>query len=227
MSYKFTYYGHGTFGLDIKGHHLVIDPFFSDNPATKTKPEDLEPDYLLITHGHGDHVGDAVGIAQRSGAKVIANFEVANWLGTKGAETHAQHIGGGHDYPFGYVKLTQAIHGSSMPDGSYGGMPGGFLITTPDNEKIYIAGDTGLFAGMSLIGEEGIHLAVLPIGDNYTMGPDDALRAVKLIKPKYAIPAHYNTFDLIAQDPAAWKKRVEGESDTIVHVLQPDTSIDL
>ena len=227
MSYKFTYYGHGTFGLHIKGHHLVIDPFFSDNPATKTKPEDLEPDYLLITHGHGDHVGDTVGIAQRTGAKVIANFEVANWLGAKGAETHAQHIGGGHDYPFGYVKLTQAIHGSSMPDGSYGGMPGGFLITTPDNEKIYIAGDTGLFAGMSLIGEEGIHLAVLPIGDNFTMGPDDALRAVKLIKPKYAVPAHYNTFDLIAQDPAAWKKRVEGESDTIVHVLQPDTSIDL
>jgi L-ascorbate metabolism protein UlaG (beta-lactamase superfamily) len=227
MSYKFTYYGHGAFGLEIQGHHLVIDPYFSDNPATQTKPEDLEPDYLLITHGHGDHVGDAVDIAQRTGAKVIANFEVANWLGTRGAEAHAQHIGGGHDYPFGYVKLTQAIHGSSMPDGSYGGMPGGFLITTSDNEKIYIAGDTGLFPGMSLIGEEGIHLAVLPIGDNYTMGPDDALRAVKLIRPKYAIPAHYNTFDLITQDPEVWKKRVEGESDTIVHVLKPDTSIDL
>ncbi len=226
MSYKFTYYGHGTFGLDIQGHKLLIDPFFSDNPATKTKPAELDPDYLLITHGHGDHVGDAVEIIQRTGAIVIANFEVANWLGAKGAEIYPQHIGGGHDYPFGYVKLTQAIHGSSMPDGSYGGMPGGFLITTPDDKKIYLAGDTGLFAGMSLIGEEGIHLALLPIGDNFTMGPDDALRAVGLIKPKYAIPAHYNTWDLIAQDPDAWKKRVEAETDTIVHVLQPDTSID-
>jgi L-ascorbate metabolism protein UlaG (beta-lactamase superfamily) len=157
---------------------------------------------------------------------VIANFEVANWLEAKGAEVYPQHIGGGHEYPFGYVKMTQAIHGSSLPDGSYGGMPGGFLITTPDQEKIYLAGDTGLFAGMSLIGEEGIHLAVLPIGDNFTMGPEDALRAVKLIKPKYAIPAHYNTWDLIAQDPAAWKTSVEAETDTSVHVLQPDTSVE-
>ena len=226
MSYKITYYGHGTFGLEIQGHKLIIDPFFSDNPTTNTNPEDLDPSYLLITHGHGDHVGDAVDIVKQTGAKVIANFEVANWLSAKGAEVHAQHIGGGHDYPFGYVKLTQAIHGSSMPDGSYGGMPAGFLITTPDHQKIYFAGDTGLFAGMSLIGEEGIHLSLLPIGDNYTMGPDDALRAVKLIKPKYAVPAHYNTFDLIAQDPSAWKKRVEQETDTIVHVMQPDTNID-
>jgi len=213
-------------GLEIQDYKLLIDPFFTNNPATKTKPEELNADFLLITHGHGDHVGDAVEIAQRTGAKVIANFEVANWLSEKGAEVHTQHIGGGHDYPFGYVKLTQAIHGSSMPDGSYGGMPGGFLITTPDGRKIYIAGDTGLFAGMSLIGEEGIHFAVLPIGDNFTMGPDDALRAVKLIKPEFVVPVHYNTWDLIAQDPAAWKKRVEAETDTIVHVLLSDTSID-
>ena len=226
MSYTFTYFGHGTLGLEIQGYKLLIDPFFTNNPATKTRPEELNADFLLITHGHGDHVGDAVEIAQRTGAKVIANFEVANWLSEKGAEVHTQHIGGGHDYPFGYVKLTQAIHGSSMPDGSYGGMPGGFLITTPDGRKIYIAGDTGLFAGMSLIGEEGIHFAVLPIGDNFTMGPNDALRAVKLIKPEFVVPVHYNTWDLIAQDPAAWKKRVEAETDTIVHVLLSDTSID-
>jgi L-ascorbate metabolism protein UlaG (beta-lactamase superfamily) len=226
MSYTFTYFGHGTLGLEIQGYKLLIDPFFTNNPATKTRPEELNADFLLITHGHGDHVGDAVEIAQRTGAKVIANFEVANWLSEKGAEVHTQHIGGGHDYPFGYVKLTQAIHGSSMPDGSYGGMPGGFLITTPDGRKIYMAGDTGLFAGMSLIGEERIHFAVLPIGDNFTMGPDDALRAVKLIKPEFVVPVHYNTWDLIAQDPAAWKKRVEAETDTIVHVLLSDTSID-
>jgi L-ascorbate metabolism protein UlaG (beta-lactamase superfamily) len=226
MSFKFTYYGHGTFGLDIEGHSILVDPFFTDNPSTKTDPASLNPDYVLITHGHGDHVGDAVEIVKRSGAKVVANFEVASWMGEQGAEIYPQHIGGGHDYPFGYVKLTQAIHGSSLPDGSYGGMPGGFLITIPSREKIYLAGDTGLFAGMSLIGEEGIHLAALPIGDNYTMGPDDALRAVKLLKPQYAVPAHYNTWDLIAQDPVAWKKRVEKETDTFVHVMQPDTTLD-
>jgi len=224
MSYLLTFYGHGTFGLTIDNHQIIIDPFFTNNPATKTKAEDVNPDYILITHGHGDHVGDAVEIVKRTGAKVIANAEIAGWFGDKGAEVHAQHIGGGHDYPFGYVKLTQAIHGSSLPDGSYGGMPGGFLITLPDGKKIYFAGDTGLFAGMSLIGEEGIHLALLPIGDNYTMGPDDALRAVKLIQPKNVIPAHYNTWELIAQDPKAWKGRVESETDTIVHILEPDSN---
>lgn len=226
MNFNLTYYGHGTFGLTIGIHQILIDPYFTDNPATKTRAEDLNPDYLLITHGHGDHVGDAVEIVKRTGAKVIANFEVANWLGARGAEVFPQHIGGGHDYPFGYLKLTQAIHGSSLPDGSYGGMPGGFLITTPDGKKIYFAGDTGLFAGMSLIGEENIHLAILPIGDNFTMGPDDALRAVKLIQPKHVIPAHYNTWELIAQDPTAWKKRVESETDSEVHVLQPDSSLE-
>lgn len=226
MSYQITYYGHGTLGLKINQYQIIIDPYFTNNPATNTPAEEVEPDYLLITHGHGDHVGDAVEIANRTGAKVIANAEIARWMGAKGAEVFPQHIGGGHDYPFGYVKLTQAVHGSSMPDGSYGGMPGGFLITTPTEEKIYFAGDTGLFAGMALIGEEGIHLAVLPIGDNYTMGPDDALRAVKLIQPKYVVPAHYNTWPLIAQDPEAWKKRVESETDTFVHIMDPDATRD-
>lgn len=226
MSYQITYYGHGTLGLKINQYQIIIDPYFTNNPATNTPAEEVEPDYLLITHGHGDHVGDAVEIANRTGAKVIANAEIARWMGAKGAEVFPQHIGGGHDYPFGYVKLTQAVHGSSMPDGSYGGMPGGFLITTPTEEKIHFAGDTGLFAGMALIGEEGIHLAVLPIGDNYTMGPDDALRAVKLIQPKYVVPAHYNTWPLIAQDPEAWKKRVESETDTFVHIMDPDATRD-
>lgn len=226
MSFELTFYGHGTSGLFIDSYQILIDPYFSGNPATKTKAEDLSPDYLLVTHGHSDHVGDAVEIAARSGAKVIANAEIAKWLDAKGVEVFPQHIGGGHNYPFGYVKLTQAIHGSSLPDGSYGGMPGGFLITTLEGKKIYFAGDTGLFAGMSLIGEEGIDLALLPIGDNYTMGPDDALRAVKLIQPENVIPVHYNTWELIAQDPLTWKDRVESETDSNVHVMQPDSSLE-
>jgi L-ascorbate metabolism protein UlaG (beta-lactamase superfamily) len=227
MSYQFTYYGHGTFGLQIGDYQLVIDPYFSDNPSTKTTPDSVNPDFLVVTHGHGDHVGDAVDIIQRTGAKVIANAEVARWLAEKsGGEVHAQHIGGGYQHPFGYLKLTQAVHGSSLPDGSYGGMPAGILITTPDAEKIYIAGDTGLFAGMELIGEEGIHLAVLPIGDNYTMGPDDALRAVKLIQPIFVVPAHYNTWPLIEQNPEAWKKRVEAETDTEVRIMAPDSKLE-
>ena len=227
MSCQITYYGHGTFRLKINEYQILIDPFFSGNPSTQIKPGDLNPDFILITHGHDDHVGDAVEIAKRTAAKVIANAEIASWMGDKGAEVFPQHIGGGHDYPFGYVKLTQAVHGSALPDGSYGGMPAGFLITTLDKKKIYFAGDTGLFAGMSLIGEEGVHLAVLPIGDNYTMGPDDALRAVKMIQPQHVIPAHFNTWPLIAQDPEAWKERVEKETGAAVHVMQADTSLDL
>lgn len=226
MSFIFRYYGHSTFGFDIQGQKLLVDPFFSDNPATKTNPDELEADYILLTHGHSDHVGDAPAIARRTGATVIASVEVASWLAEKGAAIHAQQIGGGFHHPFGYVKMTQAIHGSSLPDGSYGGMPGGFLITTPDDEVIYIAGDTGLFAGMSLIGEVGIDLALLPIGDNYTMGPDDALRAVILLQPRMVIPTHYNTWDLIAQDPEAWKMRVQAATDAAVRVVQPDTSLD-
>lgn len=227
MSYQVTFYGHGTFGIKIGEYSLLIDPFFSGNPSTKTKPEDVNPDYLLITHGHGDHVGDALEIIKTTGAKAIANAEIAGWLSEKGGgEVHAQHIGGGYHHPFGYLKLTLAVHGSSLPDGSNGGMPAGFLITTPDGKKIYFAGDTGLFASMALIGEEGIDLAVLPIGDNYTMGPDDALRAVKMIQPKMVIPAHYSTWPLIEQDPHAWKKQVEAETDTRVLIMEPDTTLD-
>ncbi len=227
MSFKFTVFGHSTFALEIDDYHILIDPFFDDNPQSPVSADDVEADFILVTHGHGDHIGDSVKIATRTGAKVISNFEITNWLGAKGVEVHPQHIGGGFQHPFGYVKMTQAIHGSALPDGSYGGMPGGFLITTQAGEKIYISGDTGLFPGMALIGEESIDLAALPIGDNFTMGPDDALRAVKLIEPKHVIPSHYNTWDVITQDPEAWKKRVEAETDAQVCVLAPGESVSL
>jgi len=224
MSTKVTWYGHAAIDLETGGYHVLVDPFFSHNPAASTSMDKVPANFILVSHGHGDHVGDTVEIAKRTGAIAISNAEIAGWLGKKGLKTHAQHIGGGYQHPFGYLKLTQAMHGSGLPDGSDGGNPAGFLLTTNDGKKIYLAQDTGLFGDMRLIGEEGIDLAMLPIGDNFTMGPEDALRAVKLIQPKYVIPIHYNTFDLLAQDENAWAKRVEAETGAKVHVLKPGQS---
>ncbi|MGA9193194.1 MAG: metal-dependent hydrolase [Anaerolineales bacterium] len=227
MAFKMTWFGHAAFQVETGGKTLLIDPYLTDNPSTDVSPDSLEPDFILISHGHGDHVGDAVAIAKHSGAQVISNFEIANWFDGQGVEAHPQHLGGGHKHPFGYLKLTLALHGSALPDGSYGGNPAGFLLTTNAGEKVYFACDTGLFGDMRLIGEEGIDLAVLPIGDNFTMGPDDALRAVKLIQPKHVIPVHYDTWDLIAQDAQDWAARVKSETKAEPHVLQPGESFSL
>jgi len=222
-----TWYGHACIGIESGGYHLLVDPFLRDNPVAPVKPDQVQADFILVSHGHGDHVGDTIEIAKKHDALVISNFEVANWLAAQGVRTHPQHIGGGYHHPFGYLKLTQALHGSALPDGSYGGNPAGFLLSTSDGKKIYLAGDTGLFGDMRLIGEEGIDLAALPIGDNFTMGPLDALKAVKLINPQIVLPIHYNTWDLIAQDVHAWKKQVEAETKAKVVILQPGESITL
>lgn len=228
MSFSLTWYGHATLGFETGGHHVLVDPFFSGNPAASTSAAKVSAGFILVTHGHGDHLGDTVPLAKRSGAKVIANYEICNWLEGKGVQNvHSQHLGGGFKHPFGYLKLTHAEHGSAMPDGSYGGNPCGFLLTTNDHQKIYLAGDTGLFGDMALLGEEGIDLAVIPIGDNYTMGPEDALRAVKLLRPKHVIPIHYNTFELISQDGQSWAHKVEQETGAKVHILQPGGSYTL
>jgi L-ascorbate metabolism protein UlaG (beta-lactamase superfamily) len=227
MSFKFTWYGHAALGLETGGYHLLVDPFLTGNSSASITADKVKADFILVTHGHGDHVGDAVEIAKRSGALVISVAEIANWMKRQGVKSHAQHLGGGYTHPFGYLKLTLALHGSALPDGSYGGNPCGFLLTTNDGHKIYMAGDTGLFGDMRLIGEEGVTLAVLPIGDNYTMGPDDALRAVKLLQPRHVVPMHYGTFGLIQQDPHAWASRVEAETDTRAHVLKPGENLEL
>jgi len=227
MSITITWYGHAALGLEVGGYHLLVDPFLSGNPVASITADKVPADYILITHGHGDHVGDTVAIAKRTGAQVISNFEIANWMSRQGLATHGQHIGGGFKHPFGYLKLTLALHGSALPDGSDGGNPAGFLLTTSEGKKIYLAGDTGLFGDMRLIGEEGIDLAVIPIGDNFTMGPDDALRAVRLLAPRHVIPIHYDTFEIISQDANAWAQRVQNELKTQVHLLKPGQSYTL
>ena len=226
MSVKITWYSHACLMIETEGTKLLVDPFITGNPLAPIAANDLDPDYIFVSHGHGDHVGDTVDIAKRTGATVVSNFEIHNWLAAQGVENgHPQHIGGGFDYPWGRVKMTIAHHGSALPDGSYGGNPCGFLFYI-QGKKIYHACDTGLFYDMKLIGDEGIDLAVLPIGDNFTMGPADALRAVRLIEPKQVLPIHYDTFDVIQQDPAAWKVLVEKQTGATVALLKPGESLE-
>jgi L-ascorbate metabolism protein UlaG (beta-lactamase superfamily) len=228
MSTRLRWLGHAALLIESDGQHLLIDPFLTGNPAAAAKAGEVPAEYILVSHGHGDHLGDTVAIAQRTGALVIANYEMSEWLTKQGvSRVHGQQHGGAHTFPFGKVKLTLAFHGSALPDGSYGGNPCGFLLYLRDGTTIYAAADTGLFGDMRLIGEEGIDLALLPIGDNYTMGPDDALRAVKLLNPRRVLPIHYNTFDLIAQDAEAWAARVRQETQAQPVVLKPGEWLNL
>jgi len=216
-----TYYGHSTWALDTKGTTILIDPFFTGNPLAPVAAADMKPSFIILTHAHGDHYGDTVELAKRTGATLIANFEIANYAQKQGvANAHPLHIGGGNAFPFGRVKLTVAFHGSSFPDGTYGGMPAGVLIET-DGKRVYNAGDTALFSDMRLIGEGGLDVAILPIGDNFTMGPDDAVTAAKFLGATTVIPEHYNTWPIIKQDPEAFKRRVEASTSSKVAVLKP------
>lgn len=224
---KLTWLGHACWKIETPNGTLLIDPFVTGNPAAPISADQLHPDYILVSHAHGDHLGDAVEIAKRTGAQVISNFEIANYFTGQGIQAHDLHIGGSKEFPFGRVKLTIAHHGSSFPDGKYGGNPSGFLLTI-GKKKIYDSADTALFYDMKLIGEEGLDVAMIPIGDNYTMGPDDAVKAAKYLHPKFLVPMHYNTFDLIKQDPAAFAKRVvRTVPKTKVVVLKPGESLEL
>ena len=223
---RLTWHGHATFALETDtGKRVMFDPFLDDNPVSDIKVDEVgHLDYILCSHGHFDHFADAIALAKRTNATLVGTFELVAVAQSRGVRRgHGMNVGGGHDFPFGRVKLTIAHHGSSFPDGSYGGNPCGFLLTI-EGKKIYHACDTGLFYDMKLIGEEGLDVAILPIGDNFTMGPADALRAVKLLEPRVVIPIHYNTFDVIAQDPEAFAARVGAETSARCLVLRPGQS---
>lgn len=218
---KVTWHGHSCCCIEGGGAKILVDPFFTGNPMATVTAEQVDADFIAITHGHADHYGDTTAIAKRTGATVIANFEIATWAGKHGVENiHSMHIGGSYIFSFGRLKLTIAHHGSSMPDGSYGGNPAGLLFSI-DGKHIYHAGDTALFYDMKLIGDIGLDLAILPVGDNYTMGPDDALRAIELLRPKRVLPVHYNTWPILAQNIETWMQKV---SQAEVVLLKPGQS---
>lgn len=206
---KIIYHGHSFVQAENKNHSILIDPFISGNPTAITKSEELKCDYVILTHGHGDHISDAITLAEKNNATIITSFEIANYAAAKGINSHPLGIGGGYNFPFGRVKLTIAHHSSSFPDGSYAGNPAGVLLTI-DGKTIYHAGDTGLFYDMKLIGEMNkIDLAFLPIGDNFTMGIDDAVKAAEFINAGIVVPIHYNTFDIIKANPEDFKRKAE------------------
>lgn len=231
---KINYFGHSAFTVEHAQGTIAIDPFISGNPAATISPDDISPDLILLTHAHNDHVGDTVDIAKRTGAPVIATFELANYLGEQGIETVGMNHGGTYRFDGGAAKFVPAWHTSTYTDANGAvvapGVPAGFVIWLGegDNQKrLYFAGDTCLFLDMQLIGEEELDVAVLPIGDHFTMGPKDGVRATKYLRPKYVIPCHCNTFPAIEQDLDEFKKMVDEETGATAVCLDPDQSWDL
>jgi L-ascorbate metabolism protein UlaG (beta-lactamase superfamily) len=195
---KLTYLGHACFEVETMGHRLLFDPFIRPNPlAASIDISTLKPDYILLSHGHQDHIADALEIAQKSGAPIISNWEIIDWYGRQGIQNgHPMNHGGEWRFSFGTLKYTHALHSSGLPDGTYGGNPGGFLIRN-DQGTFFYSGDTALTKDFELLAEEELRFAVLPIGDNFTMGAKDAARAAEMLQVQQVVGVHYDTFPYI------------------------------
>ena len=225
---KVSYHGHSVVKIQTAGKVILIDPFISGNELTDLQASEEKPDVILLTHAHNDHVGDTIELALRNNSQVVAPVELANYLGSQGLNTIGMNLGGAKEFDFGVVKYTKAFHSSSFttPEGEaiYGGMPAGILFKA-EGKTLYHAGDTEVFGDMGIIGKRNnIDIAFVPIGDFFTMGPDDAAYAVGLIKPKTVVPIHYNTFPPIKQDPEYFKGLVDGAE---VNIMQPGDVIEL
>ena len=227
---KVTFVGHSCFLIESSAGSVIIDPFLSGNAQASLSPDQVEVDAVLLTHGHGDHVGDAASIARRLNVPVVAVFELATLLGWQGVDTRAQHIGGAAEYPFGRVKFTHATHGTGYIDEAnqtitYCGGAAGLLYSAA-GQTVYHLGDTGLTSDLALVGQRTpIDLALVPIGDNFTMGPEDAGAAVSMIGPRKVVPCHYNTFPAINQDPQEFVAAVGDAAEVVI--LQPGESLSL
>lgn len=219
---KVQFLGHAAFLITEGPYALLFDPFLTGNPLAAKKADEVKPTHILVSHGHSDHLGDAVEIAKNSSSKVYTFYELAEMFEKEGIEVIAGNLGGRLPADFGSVKIFQALHGS----GVVGGHACGFVVGLHD-KKIYFAGDTALFVDMSLLESEEIDLALLPVGDFYTMGIEDAAKAVEMIKPKNVIPMHYNTFPTIKKDPMEFKKLVEANTQAKVIVLEPGETVEI
>lgn len=228
MAVEITWLGHNCFEIQIGGHRLLLDPFLNDSPVAPKKADEVDPQFILVSHGHFDHIADAASIASRTGARVLGAFEVCEWLKTQGVQEEQvvpMNLGGGTLQPFGRVTMTLAHHSSGLPDGSYGGSAAGFLLEPTGGKPIYFACDTALFLDMKLIGAGGIELAVVPIGDRFTMGPAASIEAVNFLSPKRVLPCHYNTWPPIEQDAQAWADRIRRQTAAEPVVLEPGESM--
>lgn len=218
---KVTYFGHSALQIETKQTTILIDPFITGNELCPVSVDEVAPNVIFVTHGHGDHIGDTISLAKKHHSLVIAPFELATYLSFQGLNTHAMHIGGSHDFEFGRVKLTQAFHGSSIVDEenktiTYTGMPSGILFTA-EGKTVYHAGDTALFSDMKLIGNlNTIDVAFLPIGDNFTMGIKDATIAANWLQAKTVVPIHYDTFPVIQVDPYEFVNGLEKSQGKVV-----------
>lgn len=223
---RLTWHGHSCFTLETdEGSRIMFDPWLDDNPVADIRTEQVdELDFILVSHGHFDHFGDAIKLARKTGALLVSTFEIVSFAQTQGVKNaHALHIGGGHAFSFGYAKMTPALHGGQVSgdsEGAYTTVPGGFWLDL-GRKRLYFAGDTALLMEMQLL-KGRVDIALLPIGDNFTMGPEDAVRAVEFIEPRVVIPMHYDTFDLIRQDPRAFARTVGDRAEVVV--LEPGRS---